>query len=93
MLEPSTGAYSVDEAKLNVAQESLADGRIDDALTQFKELVSEGAGMMAIIAELEQAADAHPQTPALFQVLGDAYMRNGQLQKALASYRSALNQM
>jgi cytochrome c-type biogenesis protein CcmH/NrfG len=26
-------------------------------------------------------------------VLGDAYMRNGQLQKALASYRAALDQM
>jgi cytochrome c-type biogenesis protein CcmH/NrfG len=26
-------------------------------------------------------------------VLGDAYMRNGQLQKALSSYRSALDQM
>ena len=93
VIEPSSGAYSVDEAKLGVAQEALANGRITDALNQYKALVNEGAGMMAIIAELEQAADAHPQTPALFQVLGDAYMRNGQLQKALAAYRSALNQM
>ena len=93
VIEPSSGAYSVDEAKLGVAQDALADGRIHDALNQYKALVAEGSGMMAIIAELEQAADAHPQTPALFQVLGDAYMRNGQLQKALAAYRSALNQM
>ncbi|WP_420630500.1 tetratricopeptide repeat protein [Candidatus Leptofilum sp.] len=93
VIEPSSGAYSVDEAKLGVAQEALADGRIDEAVTEYKTLVAEGSGMMAIIAELEQAADAHPQAPALFQVLGDAYMRNGQLQKALAAYRSALNQM
>jgi tetratricopeptide (TPR) repeat protein len=93
MMEPSTGAYSVDEAKLGVAQEALADGRIDQAISQFKELVAAGSGMMSIIAELEQAAEAHPQAPVLSQVLGDAYMRNGQLQKALASYRAALDQM
>lgn len=93
VLEPSTGAYSVDEAKLGVAQEALADGRISEAITQFKELVAAGSGMMSIIAELERAAETNPQAPALSQVLGDAYMRNGQLQKALASYRTALDQM
>lgn len=93
VLEPSTGAYSVDEARLIVARAALRDGRLAEALTQFKELVAEGTGMMTIIAELEQATDAHPRTPALSQVLGDAYMRNGQLQKALASYRTALDQM
>jgi tetratricopeptide (TPR) repeat protein len=93
VMEPSTGAYSVDEAKLDMAQQSLADGRINEAISQFKELVAAGSGMMSIIAELEQAAEAHPQAPALSQVLGDAYMRNGQLQKALASYRAALDQM
>ena len=91
--EPSTGAYSVDEAQLGAAQAALADGRLAEAITQFKELVASGSGMMTIIAELEQAAENHPQTPALSQVLGDAYMRNGQLQKALTSYRAALDQM
>jgi hypothetical protein len=70
VLEPSTGAYSVDEARLIVARAALDDGRLAEALTQFKELVAEGTGMMTIIAELEQAADAHPRTPALSQVLG-----------------------
>ena len=93
VIEPSTGAYSVDEARLTTAKDALADGRLDEAIMQFKGLVAEGSGMMAIIAELEQAADTHPQAPALFQVLGDAYMRNGQLQKALTSYRAALDQM
>ncbi|MBK8906105.1 MAG: hypothetical protein IPM53_33310 [Anaerolineaceae bacterium] len=93
VLEPSTGAYSVDEARLTAAREALGGGRLAEAITQFKELVAEGSGMMTIIAELEQAAGAHPRTPALSQVLGDAYMRNGQLQKALASYRTALDQM
>ncbi|MCA9945433.1 MAG: hypothetical protein KC449_18245, partial [Anaerolineales bacterium] len=93
VLEPSTGAYSVDEAKLELAQRALGDGRMNDAIVQFKELVAAGTGMMTIIAELEQAAVAHTQTPALSQVLGDAYMRNGQLQKALASYRAALDQL
>ncbi|VAW35003.1 Cell division protein FtsK, partial [hydrothermal vent metagenome] len=93
VLEPSTGAYNVDEAQLTVAQDALANGRLDEAISQFKQLVTAGSGMMTIIAELEQAAGANPQKPAFHQVLGDAYMRNGQLQKALASYRSALDQM
>ena len=93
VLEPSTGAYSVNEAKLDSAQQALGENRVGEAITQFKELVAEGTGMMTIIAELEQAVEAHPEASALFQVLGDAYMRNGQLQKALASYRSALDQM
>lgn len=93
VVEPSSGAYSVDEDMLATAQTALADGRLPDALTHFKNLVSTGTGMMAIIAELEQAADSHPKAPALFQVLGDAYMRNGQLQKALVSYRTALDNM
>jgi hypothetical protein len=93
VMEPSTGAYNVDEAKLGFAQEALSNGRITEAIAQFKELVAAGTGMMTIIAELEQAAEVHTQTPALSQVLGDAYMRNGQLQKALAAYRFALDQM
>ena len=91
--EPLTGAYSVDEAQLTVAQDALADGRLDEAISQYKQLVTAGSGMMTIISELEQAAEANPEKPAFYQVLGDAYMRNGQLQKALASYRSALDQM
>jgi cytochrome c-type biogenesis protein CcmH/NrfG len=76
-----------------LAQEALSNGRINEAIAQFKELVASGSGMMTIIAELEQAADLYAQVPALSQVLGDAYMRNGQLQKALASYRFALDKM
>jgi tetratricopeptide (TPR) repeat protein len=93
VLEPSTGAYTVDEAQLSTAQDAMANGRLDDAVSQFKQLVTAGSGMMTIIAELEQAAENNPQKPAFYQVLGDAYMRNGQLQKALTSYRSALDQM
>ncbi|MCP4418771.1 MAG: hypothetical protein GY805_19315, partial [Chloroflexi bacterium] len=93
VMEPSTGAYSVDEAQLGVAQDAMSDGRLDDAVSQFKQLVTAGSGMMTIISELEHAAEDNPQKPIFYQVLGDAYMRNGQLQKALISYRSALNQM
>ena len=90
VLEPSTGTYNVDEEQLRVAQEAMADGRLDEATDQFKELIASGSGMMTLIAELEQAVDNHPQAPAFSQLLGDAYMRNGQLQKALAAYRGAL---
>jgi cytochrome c-type biogenesis protein CcmH/NrfG len=43
-----------------------------------------------VITDLEMAAAAHDQ-PVLLRLLGDAYMENGQLTRALESYRRALD--
>jgi cytochrome c-type biogenesis protein CcmH/NrfG len=56
-------------------------------------LVDAGGGMMALIADLEMVSTEHPEQPLFRHLLGDAYMRNGQLQKALDTYRMALDQI
>jgi cytochrome c-type biogenesis protein CcmH/NrfG len=45
-----------------------------------------------LIGDLETAVAGQRQ-PLLQRVLGDAYMRNGQLQKALDTYRDALDRL
>lgn len=91
--EPDSSVYAVDEDDLSQAQTALAEGAYDQALTTFQSLVSRGEGMMVLIGELEGAVSEHADQPALRRLLGDAYMRNGQLQKALQTYRQALDQL
>ena len=94
IVEPdSSVSYSIDEEALAAAKTALADGRYNEAADKYQELVAAGGGMMVLIAELETAVTNHPDQPAFQRALGDAYMRNGQLQKALETYRMALDSL
>jgi tetratricopeptide (TPR) repeat protein len=87
-LDSST--FELDEALLAEAREKLSDGDVNDALYTYQSLVQEGRGLSMLIGDLETAVAGRRQ-PLLQRVLGDAYMRNGQLQKALDTYREALD--
>ena len=94
VVEPDLSiSYSIDDKALTAAKVALADGRYAEAADKFQELVAAGGGMMILIAELETAVAEHPAQPAFQRALGDAYMRNGQLQKALETYRMALDSL
>ena len=94
VVEPDSAvAYNIDNETLAAAKTALADGRYQEAADKFQELVAAGGGMMILIAELETAVANHPDQPAFRRALGDAYMRNGQLQKALETYRMALDSL
>jgi tetratricopeptide (TPR) repeat protein len=94
VVEPDSSiSYSIDEEALAAAKTALANGRYDEAADKYQELVAAGGGMMVLIAELETAVAAQPDQPAFQRALGDAYMRNGQLQKALETYRMALDSL
>ena len=90
---PDTGPLmsSVDEDALSTARQAINSGDYEDGVENFRSLVEVGEGLGALIAELETAVTAHSQQSNLRHVLGDAYMRNGQLQKALETYRYALD--
>ena len=83
-------SFTLDESQLANAREKLATGSFEDALYAYQSLVKEGGGLSMVIGDLETAVTSHRQ-PSLQRVLGDAYMRNGQLQKALDTYRDALD--
>jgi len=91
--ELDSSAFRIDEDQLDEARSSLSIGQVVEALSTYRELVTRGEGLMLLINELETAAFKFPQQIELRRLLGDAYMRNGQLQKALTTYREALDQL
>jgi DNA-binding SARP family transcriptional activator len=46
-----------------------------------------------VVSDLAQLAEHHKNRPAVYRVLGDGLMRQGNLQAALDTYRKALNQL
>ncbi len=91
--EIETTVFSLDDEKLAAARQAVESGTFAEALDAYQSLVDAGGGMMSLIADLEAVAVDHPEQPLFRHLLGDAYMRNGQLQKALDTYRVALDQI
>lgn len=82
---------AVDEDQLSVARKAMDSGDVRTAVHSYQTLLESSSGLSILIADLENAAMDKPKQPQLHQLLGDAYLRNGQLQKAVNTYRNALN--
>jgi len=80
----------LDEETLEAAREAVNADDYDTAVSAYQSLLDSGRGLSLVIADLETAVARAGQQALLRRLLGDAYMRNGQLQKALESYRQAL---
>ncbi|MCB0180904.1 MAG: hypothetical protein KDI62_21940, partial [Anaerolineae bacterium] len=59
----------------------------------YSSLVSGGAHLTSIIEDLQQSIKVYPTNYRLYQVMGDAMMKDGRLQNALEAYRQALSQL
>jgi tetratricopeptide (TPR) repeat protein len=75
------------------ARIALTSGNIDEAEAVYRSLLESDQGGPALIQELEKAVSDQPEESQLLQLLGDAYMQNGQLQKALRTYRSGIDHL
>jgi len=64
-----------------------------DSLHHLEPLVDSGHQLDDVVTELQKVVAAQPKSPRARRLLGDAHMRQGDLQKALDSYRSALKQL
>ncbi|MEZ4642274.1 MAG: hypothetical protein R3E31_05965 [Chloroflexota bacterium] len=84
---------SVNPDDLESARKAMSAGKFGNAVQAYQTLVESGQGLSILIADLETAVHRHPGQPSVRRLLGDAYMRNGQLQKALDTYRHALDLM
>jgi tetratricopeptide (TPR) repeat protein len=73
------------------ARAALAFGDVGTATEQYRKLLDGGQGGPALINELETAVASQPEEQELVQLLGDAYMQDGQLQKALKIYRKGFD--
>lgn len=91
-------AELAEEADLELSEElvqaraTLQSGDVGEAVQQYRQLLDSGQGGQQLIDELETAVASQPKEPELIQLLGDAYMQDGQLQKALKTYRAEFDQ-
>lgn len=80
-------------AKLSVATATLNAGDLEEALTIYQDLIDESTLLDEIIDVLTDNLARYESVPVIYEVLGDAQLRNGQLNKALDSYRLALEKL
>ncbi len=80
-------------ALLGLARGWMQQDNLASAGEAYGELVKAGHLLDDVIDDLETAVDSHSSSAALWQLLGDAYMKAGHLQKALKTYRQALKKI
>ena len=71
------------------AEEALAGGNLNAALEHYNQLINDGSNIEETIRDLRDALYRHPVDVSLWQTLGDAYIRNDQVQDALDAYTKA----
>ena len=89
---PPAATLDLDQERLESARAALEADDHEAAVSDYRALLDAGDGLNALIAELESQVAVHG-VATLRELLGDTYMRNGQLQKALDAYRQALEQL
>lgn len=78
---------------IQAAQQKVSAGNVDDALVDYESVVRANDSLDVVINDLQKLTndETHKKNPAIYRCLGDALMRNGDLQTALDTYRRALN--
>ncbi len=96
--EPSTGIEeaasklvkdSIPENYLQEAHESLRKNDQTAALKQYTTCINNGVHLQEIIDHLQLALQNYPVDAQLWKILGDAYAKDNQLQKAIEAYTKA----
>ncbi|MBE9506910.1 MAG: tetratricopeptide repeat protein [Chloroflexi bacterium] len=77
------------EARLALARALWQTGEREEALEAYGRVIRAGKFLESVIPELEEYLEQWPDVGTQ-RVLGDAYMKDGRLQDALALYRQAL---
>lgn len=79
-------------AGFKTARGKVAEGKVQEALGDYETLLRANIGVDLVISDMQWLIEQaqHRDSPAVHRVLGDALMRQGQLQQALDVYRHAL---
>ncbi len=75
--------------ELVTAREAILTGDLSGALEQYTGLIQQKRYLIDIVRDLQDAVAVNPRDLDLWQVLGDAYMREDQVQAALEAYTKA----
>jgi hypothetical protein len=90
---PAAAPTTAAQEHLSRGRSYLADHALDEAVREYEHLLGVSSLHAELIADLERETEAQPQHAALLRVLGDAYLRTGELQKALRTYQQALHSL
>lgn len=80
------------DATLVAAREALAEGDQSAALANYNRLIKGKRQLDHVVADLEAALEEDPDAPALWQALGDAYMRQDRTKKAVQAYNRGMEE-
>ena len=80
-----------EQAQLGMARSALDDGLVQQALEQYESLLDDDSSIPFVISDLEASLARDGDQLLVQRTLGDAYVQNGQLKKALEVYRQALD--
>ena len=71
---------------LLAARQAFMNGDVSGALEQYGVLIRKRRFLPDILRDLQGAVEANPNEPEFWQALGDAYLRDDQVQPALEAY-------
>ena len=78
------------EDLLEHSRQALASGDIQAAVEMYGDLVKRKVSLDSVIEDLRIAVDRTPDKADLWQILGDAYMRDDQTDEAIDAYRKGM---
>jgi competence ComEA-like helix-hairpin-helix protein len=78
-----------DQGQINAARMAASAGDQEKAIIIYSELIQAKSSLDEVIFDLNQAIHTRPEDYELWQLLGDAYMRNDQMIEAMQAYNKA----
>ncbi|MCJ7549460.1 MAG: hypothetical protein MUQ30_07245, partial [Anaerolineae bacterium] len=78
-------------ARLSLARALWYAGEIQESMQAYGRLIKSGARSDEVMADLEQYVESGPSNASVMRTFGDAYMKFGDLDKALEIYNRAVD--
>jgi len=78
-------------ARLSLARALWHAGEIQESMQNYGRLIKSGARSDEVMADLEQYVESGPSNASVMRTFGDAYMKFGDLDKALEIYNRAMD--
>ena len=79
------------DTRLTFSRALCAAGEIKEAMKNYGTLIKSGAKMEEIYQDLQTYLETHPKDSEVLRTLGDAYMKDGDLERALEIYNEAMS--
>ncbi len=87
---PSAPEVKKKEDHLERTRQALASGDTESAAEMYSDMIKRKDSLESVIEDLRIAVDRTPDNADLWQVLGDAYMRDDQTDEAIDAYRKGM---